>query len=58
MSLKSDQLEILFSVYWGVKLFMVLYVKTALLYFNRFTIGSQLKVVPDTSAYVQKVTIF
>ena len=29
-------------IYWGVKLFMALYVKTALLYFNRFTIGSQL----------------
>ena len=31
-----------FVIYWGVKLFMALYVKTALLYFNRFTIGSQL----------------
>ena len=30
-------------IYWGIKLFMALYVKTALLYFNRFTIGSQLK---------------
>ena len=29
-------------MYWGVKLFMALYVKTALLYLNRFTIGSQL----------------
>ena len=29
-------------IYWGVELFMALYVKTALLYFNRFTIGSQL----------------
>ena len=31
-------------IYLGprVKLFMALYVKTALLYFNRFTIGSQL----------------
>ena len=29
-------------VYLGVKLFMALYVKTALLYFNRFTIGSQI----------------
>ena len=29
-------------IYWGVKLFMALYVKMALLYFNRFTIGSQL----------------
>ena len=29
-------------IYWGVKLFIALYVKTALLYFNRFTIGSQL----------------
>ena len=29
-------------IYWGVKLFMALYVKKALLYFNRFTIGSQL----------------
>lgn len=29
-------------IYWGVKLFMALYVKTALLYFNRFRIGNQL----------------
>ena len=29
-------------IYWGVKLFKALYVKTVLLYFNRFTIGSQL----------------
>ena len=29
-------------IYRGVKLFMALYVKTALLYFNRFTIGGQL----------------
>ena len=29
-------------IYWGVKLFMVLYKKMALLYFNRFTIGSQI----------------
>ena len=29
-------------IYWGVNLFMALYVRTALLYFNRFTIGSQL----------------
>ena len=29
-------------IYWGVKLFIALYTKTALLYFNRFTIGSQL----------------
>ena len=29
-------------IYWGVKLFIALYVKTTLLYFNRFTIGSQL----------------
>ena len=29
-------------IYLGVKLFMALYVKTALLYFNRFAIGSQL----------------
>ena len=28
-------------IYLGVKLFMALYVKTALLYFDRFTIGSQ-----------------
>ena len=27
-------------IYWGVKWFIALYVKTALLYFNRFTIGS------------------
>ena len=27
-------------IYWGVKLFMVLYVKMASLCFNRFTIGS------------------
>ena len=27
-------------IYWGVKLIMVLYVKMASLYFNRFTIGS------------------
>ena len=30
------------AIYWGVKLFMALSVKTALLYLNRFTIGSQL----------------
>ena len=30
-------------IYWGVKLFMALYVKTAVLYFYRFTIGIQLK---------------
>ena len=29
-------------IYWGVKLFMALYVKAALLYINRFTFGSQL----------------
>ena len=29
-------------IYWGFKLFMALYVKAALLYINRFTIGSQL----------------
>ena len=29
-------------IYCGVKVFMALYVKTPLLYFNRFTIGSQL----------------
>ena len=28
--------------YWGVKLFMALYVKTALLYFNHFTILANL----------------
>ena len=28
--------------YWGVTLIMALYVKTALLNFNHFTIGSQL----------------
>ena len=28
-------------IYWGVKLFMASYLKTAL-YFNRFTIGSHL----------------
>ena len=33
---------IIMIIYWGVKLFMALYVNTALLYFNRFTIGSQL----------------
>ena len=27
-------------IYWGVKLFISLYVKAALLYFDRFTIGS------------------
>ena len=31
-----------YVIYWGVKFFMALYVKTALLYFNHFTIGSQL----------------
>ena len=30
------------SIYWGIKLFIALHVNTALLYFNRFTIGSQL----------------
>ena len=29
-------------MYWGVKMFMALYVKTALLCCNRFTFGSQL----------------
>ena len=28
------------AIYWGVKLFIFLYVKATLLYFNRFTIGS------------------
>ena len=27
-------------IYWGVELFISLYVKAALLYFNRFTISS------------------
>ena len=31
-------------IYRGVKLFIALYVKTALLYFNRFTIGNQSRV--------------
>ena len=30
------------SIYWGIKLFIALHVNTALLYFNRFTISSQL----------------
>ena len=30
---------------WGVKLFMALYVNTALLHFNRLTIGSQFNVL-------------
>ena len=29
-------------IYWGVKLFVALYIKMALLYFSRLTIGSQL----------------
>ena len=29
-------------IYWGVKLFIALYIKTALLYLIRFTIGSQI----------------
>ena len=32
-----------YVIYWGVKFLMALYVKTASLYFNYFTVGSQLK---------------
>ena len=31
-----------FVIYWGVNLFMTLYVKTALLYFNHFTLVANL----------------
>ena len=41
-------------IHWGVKLFMALFVKTALLYFNRFTIGSQLKSLNTSADGVMK----
>ena len=43
-------------IYWGVKLFMALYVKTALLYFNRFAIGSQLNSFNISADGVLKTT--
>ena len=43
-------------IYWGVKLFMVLYVKTALLYFNSFTIGSHLNSLNSSADGVCDIT--